>query len=146
MTTNISLYDSLDESKRRYHTYRQQPKNNNGTHLRTFKRSNSEVAENRTGNLYEDKALIDYAKEQDLKNGKIHTDNEIKAIVKDKMMGTATIKRSDMNRYYFLMTGVRDQYGYGQEVYPKLLAAGHDMLEDYVRYRKLYTKKKKTKP
>ena len=84
-TTNASLYGSLDESKRRYYVYRQQPEDDNETHLRTFK-SNSDVVEHYKGNLYEDKALINYEKEQDKLNGRNHTDDEIKAIVKDKLM------------------------------------------------------------
>ena len=44
------------------------------------------------------------------------------------------------------MTDIRDQYGFGGlDVYPKTLAAGHDILEDHARSRKLYAKKKKTK-
>ena len=61
------------------------------------------------------------------------------------MMGTALLKRSDMTRYGPLMTDIRDQHGYGIDVYPKILAAGHDMLEDYARSRKLFLAKKKPK-
>ena len=61
------------------------------------------------------------------------------------MMGTALIKRSDMSRYCPLTTDIRDQFGYGVDVYPKPLASGHDMLEDYARIRRLYPKKKKLK-
>ena len=142
MTTNESLYDSIDEAKRRYYTYRQQPEDDNETHLRTFK-SNSDVIEHYKGSLYEDKALIDYEKEQDAKNGKNHNESELKFFVKDRMMGTALLKRSGMSRYGPLMTNIRDQFGYGIDVYPKTLASGHDMLEDYARSRRLYSKKKK---
>ena len=60
-------------------------------------------------------------------------------------MGTALLKRSDISRYGPLMTGLRDQYGYGIDIYPKILSSGHDMLEDYARSRRVYLKKKKTK-
>ena len=59
------------------------------------------------------------------------------------MIGTALLKRTDMSRYAPLMVDIRDLYGFGSNVYPKTLAAGHDMLEYYARSRKLYTKKKK---
>ena len=59
MTTNASLYDSIDEAERRYYTYKQQPEDNNETHLRTFK-SNSDVIEHYKGSMYKDKALLDY--------------------------------------------------------------------------------------
>jgi len=97
MTTNVPLYDSIDETKRRYYTYRQQPKDDNETHLRTFK-SNSNVIKHYKGSLYKDKALIDYERELDAKNDKNHSESELKSIVKDRMMGTALLKRSDMSR------------------------------------------------
>ena len=56
-------------------------------------------------------------------------------------MGTALIKHSDYGRYKDLITDIRDQYGYGIDVYPKTLAAAHDMLEDFARSRQLYPKK-----
>merc|ERR1740124_389558 len=95
--------------------------------------------------MYGDKALIQYKKEQDKKNVTTHTNSEIKAIVKDKMIGTALIKRSDMSRHGPLLVDIRDQFGFGTDVYPKILAAGHDMLEDYARSRILYPKKMKPK-
>ena len=98
MTTNASLYDSIDEAKKRYYVYRKQPNDDNETHLWTFK-SNSDVIEHYKGSLYEDKALIDYEKEQDTKNGESHSEEELKGIVKEKMMDNALLKRSDMNRY-----------------------------------------------
>lgn len=61
-------------------------------------KSNSYVIKYYKGSLYEDKALMDYKREQDAKNGKYHTESELKNIVKDKMMGTALLKRSDMSR------------------------------------------------
>jgi len=69
--------------------------------------------------LYDDKALIEYEKKEAVKNGESYTDLEIKALVKEKMMGTALLKRSDMNRYGPLKTHIRDQYSYGIYVYPK---------------------------
>lgn len=60
-------------------------------------------------------------------------------------MGIALLKCSDMNRYGLLMIDIRDQYGYVINVYPKTLASGHDMLEYYVRSRKIYPKKNKVK-
>jgi len=143
MTTNASLYDSIDEAKKRYFLYYQQPEDDNEQHLRTFK-SNSDIVEHYKGSLYDDKALIEYEKKEDVKNGELHTDLEIKALVKEKMMGTSLLKRSDMSRYSPLMTNIRDQYGYDIYVYTKTLSSVHAMVEDYARSRKLFPKKKNT--
>jgi len=43
------------------------------------------------------------------------------------------------------MISIRDQFGYGIDVYPKPLASGHNMLGDYVRSRRVYPKKKMLK-
>lgn len=72
-------------------------------------------------------------------------DTELKSNVKEKKKGTVLLERSDMIRYSPLMTDIRDQYGYGIDVYSKTLASGHNMLEDYARSRRLCPKKKKTK-
>jgi len=61
------------------------------------------------------------------------------------MMGKALLKRSDMSRYAPLMVDIRDQFGYGLDVYTKTLPACHDMLEDYARIRHLYPKRRKPK-
>jgi len=144
MNTNVSLYNYIDDAKKRFYEYKQIQEDDNETHLRAFK-INSNVVEHYKGNMYGDKALIQYKKEQDKKNVTTHTNSEIKAIVKDKMIGTALIKRSDMSRHGPLLVDIRDQFGFGTDVYPKILAAGHDMLEDYARSRILYPKKMKPK-
>ena len=73
------------------------------------------------------------------------SNKEVKATVRERIMGTALLKRSDMLRYGPLMTNIRDQHGYGIDVYPKILASAHGMLKDYVRSRKLFPIKKKQK-
>jgi len=59
MTINASIYDSIDEAKKRYYLYRQQPEDDNETHLRTFK-NNIDVVEYYKGNMYEDQALVEH--------------------------------------------------------------------------------------
>ena len=144
ITTNTSLYSSVDEAKRRYFTYKQQPEDDNETHLRTFK-SNSDVIENYKGSMYKDKAVLDYERQQGIKKNVTHNNDELRSIVKERMMGTALRNLSDMNRYGPLMTDIRDQYDYVINLYPKTLSAGHYMLEDYIRSRQLCSKKKKLK-
>ena len=144
MTTNASLYDAIDESKKRYYSYKQQPWDDNEVHLKAFK-NNTEVVEHYKGSLFDDKVLIDHETAENAKNSIIRDAKQVKATVREKMMGTALLKRSDMTRYGPLMTDIRDQHGYGIDVYPKTLASGHDMLEDYARSRKLFPTKKNPK-
>ena len=144
MTTNASIYDAIDESKKRYYTYHQEPWDNSETLLKAFK-SNTEVIEHYEGSLFGDKSLIDFEKNENIKRGITQSEDQIKATVIEKMMGTALLKRSDMARYGSLMVDIRDQHGFGADVYPKTLAAGHDILEDYARSRKLLPVKKKQK-
>ena len=68
MSANASVYDCLDEAKRFFYTYRQQPEDSNQQHLKSFK-SNSDIVEHYGGVLYADKALIDYEKGLDKANG-----------------------------------------------------------------------------
>ena len=68
MSANASVYDCLDEAKRIFYTYSQQPEDSNEQHLKSFK-SNSDVVEHYGGVLYADKALIDYEKGLDKANG-----------------------------------------------------------------------------
>ena len=51
MTTNASLYDAINESKRRYHTYHQEPWDDIETHVKAFK-GNMEVVEHYEGSLF----------------------------------------------------------------------------------------------
>ena len=43
------------------------------------------------------------------------------------------------------MVDIRDQYGFGSNVYPKILAVGHNILKDHCCSENLHPKKKKTK-
>lgn len=129
MTTNASLYDAIDESKRNYYIYYQQPEDDNEKHQRNYK-SNVDVVEHHGGSLFNDPVLIKHEKDEDIKNSiPAKTEEEYAEIVKQKEMGVGILKRSDHNRYGPLLTSICDQYGYGMDVYPKTLSAGHDMLE-----------------
>jgi len=83
MNTNSSLYDAIDEVKKRFFTYRQRPEDDNEIHLRAFK-SNSDVIEHYKRNLYDDNTLLDYERKLEKKIGKSSSDRELKAIVKEK--------------------------------------------------------------
>ena len=145
MTTNSSICDSIDEAKKHYYLYRQQLEDDNETHLRTFK-NNSEVVLHYKGNMYEAQALIEHEKKEAGRDGVLRTDTEFKALVRERIMGTALLKRSDMSIYGPLVTDIREQFGYGINVYPKSLTAAYDILEDSARSRILYPIPRKKKP
>ena len=138
---NASIYDAIDEAKWKYYTYRQQPYEDNDHHARVFKR-NVEVLEHEGGELFNDPILIKHEKQKDIGAGvTAKSDEEYKAIVREKAMATALLKRADQGRCKNFMTNIRDQHGYAIDVYPKILASAHDMLENYVKSRGILPKK-----
>ena len=119
INTNASVYDTIDEAKRRYYLYRQQPDEDNEYHTRTYK-NNVEVVEHEGWELFNYPVLIKHEKKKDIDGGvSAKTDEEYQSIVKEKSMGTALIKRADYGRYKELITDIRDQHGYGIDVYPR---------------------------
>lgn len=147
MNPNSSIYDSIDETKSKYYTYRQRPEDSNETHTKTFK-SLVEHVEHSGEYLYKDKVLVEHEKALEVKaevNVSNKTDDGYYPIIKEKAMGAALIKRSDQGRYRVLLTDIRDQHGYGSDVYPKKSAA-HNMLEDFARSRNLVPRKKSKFP
>ena len=68
MDDNVSAYDALDEAKRRYYEYQQQDEDSNANHLINFKNLVA-VVEHYGGDLFYDKAMVDYEKKSDVKLG-----------------------------------------------------------------------------
>ena len=60
--TNTSIYNTLDEAKAIYYTYRQEENESNAKHLSNFK-SVVAAVEHLGGAIFGDKALMDYEKE-----------------------------------------------------------------------------------
>ena len=137
MNANESIYDALDEAKRKYYLYRQAPEDDSEQHSRAFK-ENVDVVEHLGGGMFSDKSLIDYEKQKDVDAGiSAKSDAQYKEVVKEKAMGTALIKRADQGRYKELLLNIRDQQGNGLDVYPNTLAAAHNKLEDFARSRNI---------
>ena len=119
--------------------YRQRPEDTNELHTKALK-SHVEHVEHSGGNLFRDTVLVEHEKALDTKAGidvSNKDDSDYYDVIKEKAMGTALIKRSDMTRYRPLLTDIRDQHGYGNGVYPKTLATAHNMLEDFARSRNI---------
>ena len=104
------------------------------------------MAEDHSATLFNKKRLFEYKKEKDVQSGvSAKTDKEYWGLVREKSMCTGLIKRADSSRYKGLLMDTRDQHGFGMDVYPKNLAAAHNMIEDYARSCNIYPKKKSNK-
>ena len=57
LEASVSLYDSVDEAKRAYYLYKQEPEDLNSTHLKNY-RTNVDVVKHFRNDLFIDKALI----------------------------------------------------------------------------------------
>ena len=80
----------------------------NAKHLRNFK-SIMTAVEHLGGEMFADNALITLEQNLDTKSGgATKTTEYYKKLVKDKMMGTAFIKRADKQKYAKLITSIRD--------------------------------------
>jgi len=69
LEANLSLYDSVDESKRAYYLYVQEPEDTNATHFKNY-RTKMDVVKHFGSNLFHNEALIAYEKEKDKEDGK----------------------------------------------------------------------------
>jgi hypothetical protein len=141
LESNTSVYDSLDEAKRRFYLYKQGDEEPNAKHLQNFK-TMVEVIEHFGGNIFRDDALIAIEKEKDIKAGSIPLLGEkelqvhYQKKVRDKMMGTAFLKRANGKRYDPFLLSIRDQFAFGINVYPTSLTAAYELLENYTSSRR----------
>ena len=145
VNTNESVYDAIDEAVGKYYRYRQVDEDNE-TFTRTFK-SNVKVAEDLGGDIFKHPELLAYEKAADqaaidakTPGSALKTEKQYYEIIREKSMAVGLVKRADQRRYKGMLTDIRDQHGYGHDVYPKTLAAAHNMIEDYTRSRRLSTR------
>ena len=144
LEANVSLYDSVDEAKKAYYSYKQAPEDSNATHLKNYK-TNVDVVKHFGSDLFNDEALITYEQNKDKTEGKaIDSDEKYAERVRDKMMGVALLKRADEERYAELKLSIRDQFAFGIDVYPKTLNGAYDLLENHSASRNLQPRRKHT--
>jgi hypothetical protein len=106
--TNVSIYDAIDEAKRRYYRMYQGEEDTNATYLNDY-RAAIDTLDHYESSIFEDPALIAYERDAANKNKVTLTDEQIKTIVKDKMQGIGFLKKSDRGRYASLLTRIRDK-------------------------------------
>ena len=97
LEASVSLYDSVDEAKRAYYLYKQEPEDLNSTHLKNY-RTNVDVVKHFGSDLFSDEALLTYEKEKekekDNTNGKTGvSEEEYRDIVRDKLMAGGVFKK-----------------------------------------------------
>ena len=129
--TNTSLYDALDKANALYYSYKQEDGGSNAKHLRKFKSIVSAV-EHLGGLMFADDALINLAKDSDVKKEKItKKDEDYKSIVRDKTLGVGLLKRANQHKYGKLMTSIRDQHSFKKDVYSKSITEAYGILENH---------------
>ena len=68
------------------------------------------------------KALAKMEREKDVLEGVTEKDEKgYLKLVRDKMLGTAFLKRANEKRYGKLITSIRDQHSFKRDVYPTSL-------------------------
>ena len=122
--TNTSMYDTMDEAKALYYTYRQEQHKSNSKHLQNFK-SIMETIEYLGGKIFADDTLYNYEKK-----GTTKSNNEIRKIVREKLMAVALLKRCKHENKKLMQT-IRDQHAFGLDVYPKTLHDAYELLENH---------------
>ena len=138
--TNISIYDAVDEAKRRYYKTYQFEEDMNATYLNDYK-SVIDIIEHYKSNIYEDPGLINYEVKAATDKGQTLSIDDARKIVKNKMQGLDLIKKADGRRYGDLLTNIRDKFALGIDMYPTSLNKAYDLLESYASSRKLTAKK-----
>ena len=134
--TNVSIYDTIDEAKRRYYRMYQGEEDTNATYLNDY-RAAIDTLDHYESSIFEDPALIAYERDE-----VTLTDKQIKTIVKDKMQEIDFLIKSDRSRYASLLTGIRDKFALGIDVYPKSLNKAYDIIESYAATHRLYARKR----
>ena len=130
--THTSIYEALDEAKKNYYLYYQEPKTSNSQHVKNLQNM-VEVIEYHGGSVTDDQALVRYERdlEAHLPEGERSSEETLKRRAKDKMLGVALIRRADRGRYGKLMTDLKDQYTLKSDVYPNDITAALNLLENY---------------
>lgn len=133
------MYGSLDEAKRKFYVYRQSDDDSNAKHLQNFKNI-VDVIEHFGGDIFQDKALIEHEREKygnpiDEYDIQEH-ERFLEKKVRDKMMAVAFLRRANTKRYDNLILRIRDQFAFGQDVYPKKLTAAYELLENHSQSRR----------
>ena len=115
--TNISIYNAVDESKSGYYRIYRGEEETNATFLNNRKVV-TDTLEHYKSIIYEDPDLIDFEIKETGNKLKIMSRDEARVIVKDKMQVLDIIKKADRKRYGELLTGIRDKFALGLNVYP----------------------------
>ena len=70
---------------------------------------------------------------------------EAEALVKDKIQGMDILKMVDRRRYGSLLTGIRDKYALGIDLYPTSINKSYEVIESYTVTHRLQPKRKTNK-
>ena len=124
---SANIYNALDEAKSKYFSYHQQIEATNTKHVKTIKDLVATI-EHYGGSISNDEGLLEYEKRKD---GNVTTSKDYNAIVKEKVIAVAVIKRSNPERFKNLIKDIRAQHSYGQDLYPATVEIAHNMLNKH---------------
>ena len=99
--------------------------------MRNFK-SIVAAVEHIGGVMFSDELLVNIGEQKDVDAGRTTKDEKhYKSIVRVKIPGVAFLKRADQQEYGRLMTSIRDQHSFKNDVYPKTLHKAYTLLETH---------------
>jgi len=118
--------------QRKYYAYRQLPEDDNAAHLSKFK-DYIDVLEFFDVDMFQDPCLlVAYEKSQDKKLGvPLKSNQEYLDQVRNKQLGTAFVRRSNLKLYGPLLRSLRDQFLHGFDVYPKTIEEAYSLLQNH---------------
>ena len=126
---NVSVYETLDDLKRQFYLYHQQPFEDNATHLEKFQ-DLVDVLEHFGSTCFLDDILVEHEK----KNGKRSEDRETghcEKTSREKYLAICFLRRANMLTYGPLLRELRDQRLHGVDLYPSTLAEAYSLLENH---------------
>ena len=124
----VSPYETLDDLKKQFYLYRQQPGEDNATHLMKFK-DLVEILEQFGSSCFTDSALVE--EEEKKEKNKERGIGECEKISREKYLAVSFLRRADLGRYGPLVRELRDGKLHGMDLYPKTLDAAYTLLENH---------------
>ena len=120
----MNIFDSIDETQRRFFLFRQSEEYDNISHLQKIK--NLTVVMEHVGiDMFKDKCYTKH-----VENFEIMSDDEIKNEIRNRRIVVCFLKRSNQKIYGKLLSQLRDQYLMGQDNYPTTLEKAFKLLQN----------------
>ena len=129
---NTSAYDTLHEAKAKLFKYQQSDDESLADHMTNFKDLCSNI-EYYSGDLFFDIDMVETEIREDIKNNVTTKKdrNEYRFRVVERAKAIAFIKCANRKRYGRLLSSIRQQHSFKNDVYPRTLADAYEMLSSH---------------